>query len=42
MTEQERIEFLEKEDRQRAKRKKDAAKRDKFYKDRSSKIIKNL
>tara|TARA_R100001510_G_scaffold53697_1_gene55551 strand:- start:44 stop:625 length:582 start_codon:yes stop_codon:yes gene_type:complete len=31
-----------KEDRRRAKREKDAKKRDKFYKDRSSKIIKNL
>ena len=31
-----------KEDRRRAAKKKDAAKRDKFYKDRSSKIIKNL
>lgn len=31
-----------KEDRRRAAKKKDAAKRDKFYKDRTSKIIKNL
>jgi hypothetical protein len=31
-----------KEDRRRAAKKKDAAKRDKFYKDRTNKIIKNL